>query len=348
MNTLLNIIKLLIVFILFIASTVCYSQNEFLYRSKFYPASEQITYNSPSNYGLSLAIVKDNDRAMLVFKTWDDFFDQSPNPFGKLPSAIGKGRRIQGNISLILRNRNIINLIDYNDYYEENGSIYSIYKLTATEVNKILESDITYINYYQKDNMLSLNRYSVNSLNRYDGGTIRIVWPGEEDKEPPVKHLQEYFIELFGNKETETELSNLATESIKTSSSFIIPLVRGTNGTFEIPVIINDVLKINLVFDSGASSVFLSPDVVLTLLRTGSLKESDFIGNSQYKLANGSILDSKEFNIKSLKIGTLKIENVKGSVSENINSSLLFGQSAIEKLGKYTIDYDGNKLIIER
>ena len=42
------------------------------------------------------------------------------------------------------------------------------------------------------------------------------------------------------------------------------------------------------------------------------------------------------------------MENVKGSVSESIKSSLLFGQSAIEKLGKYTIDYDGNKLIIER
>lgn len=331
-----------------VLSVKAHSQNEFVYHNKFYPASESIKFNSPSNYGFSLAIVKDNDRAMIVFETWDSFFDQSYNPMGKMPSTIGKERRIQGYITLILRDRSIIGLNDYNDCYEENSSIFSIYKLTASEVNKILASDIAYINYYQKDNMLSLKKYSINSLNRYDGGVIRIVLPGQEDNEPPVKKLQEYFIELFGISETDNNSTNLATESVKTNSNLIIPLVRGTNGTFEIPVIINDVLKINLVFDSGASSVFLSPDVVLTLLRTGSLKESDFIGSSKYILADGSVLDSKEFMIKSLKVGSLILENVKGTVSESIKSTLLFGQSAIEKLGKYTIDYNGNKLILER
>ena len=272
MNFLPNSIKQILLFVSLMVSSDCYSQDEFVYHGKFYPSSESIQYNSPSNYGLSLAIVKANDRAMMIFATWDSFFDQSYNPLGKMPSAIGKERRIQGNISLILRNRSVIKLIDYNDCYEENERIYSIYKLTSNEVNQIIESDIANIMYYQKDNMLSLKRYSVNSLNRYDGGVTRIVWPGQEDNEPPVKHLQEYFIELFGKKETGTEPNNLITESIKTGSSLIIPLIRGANGTFEIPVVINDVLKINLVFDSGASSVFLSPDVVLTLLRTGSLK----------------------------------------------------------------------------
>lgn len=344
-----SLILTAILFVSLSATSVCYSQNEFVYRSKFYPASERIQFNSPSNFGLAISIVKDNDRAMIVFETWDSFFDESSNPFGnKMSSAMGRERRIQGNISLILGNRAIIKLIDYNDCYEENGSIYSIYKLTSSEVNQIIESDITNIYYYQKDNMLFLRRYSVNSLNRYDGGVIRIVWDPKEDKEPPVKHLQEYFIELFGKDEKESEPSILSTESINTGTDLIIPLIRRASGTFEIPVVINDVLKINLVFDSGASTVLLSPDVVLTLLRTGSLKESDFIGNSQYKLADGSVLDSKEFNIRSLKIGSLIIENVKGSVSESITSSLLFGQSAIEKLGKYSIDYDGNKLIIKK
>jgi len=347
MKSIVLFIKPLVCFLLFIIPEACLSQYEFIYRGKFYPASESIRFNSPSNYGLSLSIVKDNDRAMVVFETWDSFFDQSMYS-NKMPSIMGVERRIQGKITFILKDRSVIGLNDYSDFYEENSSVYSIYKLTASEVNKILKSDIASIHYYQKDNLLNLKRYSVNSLDRYDGRSSTIVFAFQNRQEKPAKTLQEYFLELFGNSEDNDNPSNLKSESFKTEDSITIPLIRGSSGTFEISVIINDVLKINLVFDSGASSVFLSPDVVLTLIRTGSLKESDFIGSAKYQLADGSVLNSKEFIIRNLKIGPVVLENVKGAVAESITSTLLLGQTAIEKLGKYTIDYNGNKLILER
>jgi hypothetical protein len=45
-----------------------------------------------------------------------------------------------------------------------------------------------------------------------------------------------------------------------------------------VPVLTNRVIFLKFVIDSGASDVSIPVDVVATLLRTGTLQESDFIG----------------------------------------------------------------------
>ena len=110
-------------------------------------------------------------------------------------------------------------------------------------------------------------------------------------------------------------------------------------GVYEIPVLLNDVLKINVIIDSGAADVSIAPDVALTLIRTGTIKKSDWLTGQVYLFADGSKAKSERFNLRSITIGNKTFKNVTCSIAKTIESPMLLGQSVLKKLGRYTIDY---------
>ncbi len=114
-------------------------------------------------------------------------------------------------------------------------------------------------------------------------------------------------------------------------------------GVYNIPCEVNG-LKLSFVFDTGASAVHISLIEAAFMLKNGYIKEDDFIGTGDYTMADGSIAENTLINLKTIKIGNRVINNVTACVSSNINASLLLGQSAIKRLGKYAID--GNFLIL--
>ena len=75
------------------------------------------------------------------------------------------------------------------------------------------------------------------------------------------------------------------------SSQAVVPMV-GDGGTFAVPVTINNQLTLKFVIDSGASDVSIPTDVVSTLVRTGTIADTDFLGSQTYKLADGSTVPS--------------------------------------------------------
>jgi predicted aspartyl protease len=119
------------------------------------------------------------------------------------------------------------------------------------------------------------------------------------------------------------------------------------NGVYKLPVKINGIMTLDFILDLGASDVSISPDIFSVLYKAGTIKDEDFIGNQTYQLADGTTIKSDIVNIKNLTIGDIKIENVRASISKSINAPLLLGQSALRKLGKYSIDNNRNVLIIQ-
>ena len=93
------------------------------------------------------------------------------------------------------------------------------------------------------------------------------------------------------------------------SASISVPM-RMEGGTYVVPVLINDAITLDFVVDSGAADVSIPADVVMTLMRTGTLKEADFLGEKTYVLADGSKVPSQTFRIRSLKVGNKVLENV--------------------------------------
>lgn len=117
-------------------------------------------------------------------------------------------------------------------------------------------------------------------------------------------------------------------------------------GIYKVPVLINGSLILNFIVDSGAADVVIPIDVVMTLIRTGTLQKSDFLGSQTYRLADGSSIPSETFRIRELKVGGRIVHNVVGSVA-NVKGFLLLGQSFLTKFNKISFDYGRHLLVLE-
>ena len=116
-------------------------------------------------------------------------------------------------------------------------------------------------------------------------------------------------------------------------------------GTYVVPVLINDAITLEFVVDSGAADVSIPADVVMTLMRTKTLNEKDFLGEQTYVLADGSKVPSQTFRIRSLKLGNKVLQNVDGSVA-SAQGSLLLGQSFLSRFKSWSVDNTKHVLLL--
>ena len=144
-----------------------------------------------------------------------------------------------------------------------------------------------------------------------------------------------------GNSAVQSQAQPSQTEG--NSAEGIPLLVQG--GTFVIPVLINGQITLNFTIDSGAADVSIPADVVSTLTRTGTIQESDFVGQKIYRLADGSTVPSATFLIRSLKVGSHLLENVMGSVA-SAQADLLLGQSFLSRFNSWSIDNKRQVLLL--
>jgi clan AA aspartic protease (TIGR02281 family) len=124
-----------------------------------------------------------------------------------------------------------------------------------------------------------------------------------------------------------------------------VPLKKA-GGTFVVPVQINGAITLDFTVDSSATDVSLPADVFSTLARTGTIRNSDIIGEQTYVLADGSKTQSVTFTIRSLKVGDRIVENVRGSVAP-AQGSLLLGQSFLERFKSWSVDNTKHVLVLE-
>ena len=128
------------------------------------------------------------------------------------------------------------------------------------------------------------------------------------------------------------------------SEATVVPMV-SEGGTFVVPVRINDQITLNFVIDSGASDVSVPADVVMTLLRTGTITDADFLGTQKYRMADGSTVPSQQFVIRSLEVGDRTLNDVTGSIAP-VQGGLLLGQSFLRRFKSWSIDNQREALIL--
>jgi predicted aspartyl protease len=136
-----------------------------------------------------------------------------------------------------------------------------------------------------------------------------------------------------------------STSSLSSPSGATLIPVKAQGGTYVVPVLINKAITLNFIIDSGASDVTIPADVVLTLIRSGTLQRSDFIGTQTYRLADGSTAPSTTFRIRSLTLNNVVIENVTGSIAPAAGD-LLLGQSFLARFKSWSIDNARQALVV--
>lgn len=123
-----------------------------------------------------------------------------------------------------------------------------------------------------------------------------------------------------------------------------IPLQK-LGGVYHLPVELNGFLELMFILDTGAAEMSIPSNVVQSLMRAGTLDESDYLEGKAFVLANGKRIVSPRVLLKKVKIGHRVLRNVPATVSE-AHSPLLLGQSLLEKVGSYTFDSAQQLLVL--
>jgi TPR repeat protein len=139
--------------------------------------------------------------------------------------------------------------------------------------------------------------------------------------------------------------SDRADNTVPGTGRFEIRLKK-VGGVYVVPVTINGMLTLDFTLDSGASDVSIPSDVVMTLMRTGTITKADFLETQTYELADGSTMPSQTFRIRSLIVGDRVLENVVGSVAP-AKGSLLLGQSLLSRFKSWSIDNQRQVLVLD-
>ncbi len=189
--------------------------------------------------------------------------------------------------------------------------------------------------------MLAFAYYEGNGTPK--NGKLALYWM-EKAKENGDEGAEKILPSLETLVMNEKEYGDTSTEGLNSKSSITV-LMDKRNTVYYVPCKINGV-KADFIFDTGAGAISLSSYFANELIKQGKLTDNDYIGEGSSRIADGSISSVLVVNIKDVEIGGLHLYNVKAVIKEQQNAPLLLGQTAIEKLGRITID--GYKLIIHR
>jgi predicted aspartyl protease len=120
-----------------------------------------------------------------------------------------------------------------------------------------------------------------------------------------------------------------------------------SGGVYAVPVRVNQALTLRFIVDSGASDVAIPADVALTLVRTETIKESDFIGSQRYRLGDGSTVKSDRLVLRELQVGDQLVRNVPASIG-SVESVPLLGQSFLSNFDSWALDNNKHVFLLGR
>lgn len=176
----------------------------------------------------------------------------------------------------------------------------------------------------------------------------------DDDDLDPIRNIPE-FVSLVEKYKAEhlaamerlrAELRSESADSLASGTVTEVAFKRHQGGTFEIPCEVNG-LPLQMLFDTGASSVTLSSVEANFMLKNDYLSAKDLGGKEYYRIADGGITEGTLVTLREVKIGDFVLKNVKASVVSNQKAPILLGQSVMERFGTITIDNIGGKLLIK-
>lgn len=118
------------------------------------------------------------------------------------------------------------------------------------------------------------------------------------------------------------------------------------NGVKYVWLEVNEI-RLRFIFDTGASNICISVAEAIVLYRQGTLSKEDILDTQYFQDATGKISAGTRINLRSVKIGDRTLNNIEAIVIDNNEAPLLFGQSALERFGKISIDNKKSVIIFE-
>ncbi len=73
----------------------------------------------------------------------------------------------------------------------------------------------------------------------------------------------------------------------------------------------------------------------------------DWLPGQMYSFADGTTATSARFKLHSMRIGDRVIRDIPTSIANSVRAPMLLGQSALQRLGKYTMDYKSGTITFD-
>ncbi len=102
---------------------------------------------------------------------------------------------------------------------------------------------------------------------------------------------------------------------------------------------------LNFVYDERTVKPTISLGSALRLLKEGAIDKSDFIGDAEKILGDGTIANRSVFKVKTLRIANVTINDVEIQVDNQILSQLVLGKITLSEFGDFEINQEKKQII---
>ncbi|SMG39027.1 hypothetical protein SAMN05661096_02599 [Marivirga sericea] len=155
---------------------------------------------------------------------------------------------------------------------------------------------------------------------------------------------------IYPEKATEpTDMDKVFMDEAFKRDEISIPIQLSDSGSVQIPVLVNDVLKIYVGLKKTSKEVIVSKDIAKTLIETKTLGYKEWKEGNYYQF-----IDDKKafapphiFSLNSLALGEGQLTNLETVISEDISRSMFISFDVLERFGKVNIDLDKLLLTIK-
>ena len=148
----------------------------------------------------------------------------------------------------------------------------------------------------------------------------------------------------FRNGEYAGEERGLPPLALPQPSEDAIQLSRdGVN--FVAPVVLNGAVQSQFLVDSGAADVQVPMAIFDELLKAGTISQADVSGFQTYRMANGTSARAVTFFIRSLKVGRVVLDNVRGAAVD-AQAPPLLGMSFLGRFKSWSLDNERETLVL--
>jgi len=129
------------------------------------------------------------------------------------------------------------------------------------------------------------------------------------------------------------------------SASTLTVTLRRQSGVLMVPAVLNEMVSANFVVDSGASDVVIPETLMQAMRSAGKFSDAEFTGTQMVKLADGSVVKSRTFVLRSFSVSNRVLTNIHASVAPG-NAMPLLGQSFLQRFSSWSIDNERQVLLL--
>jgi len=175
--------------------------------------------------------------------------------------------------------------------------------------------------------------------------------PSEEVKEAAhqMNRRSEFSIvskDFVPKPKIRTDLEGKQVEVIVDPEEQILNFELTPNGLIQAPCIVNG-FTLNFIYDRRTIRPSISLGSALRLLKEGAIDKTNFSGDPELVLGDGTIANRAIFTVETLRIANTTLRDVEVQVDHQLKTQMMIGEITLSEIGNFVIDNEKKQIIFD-